>query len=228
MKTVSGKHADPRKGRGAGINPEGRFETIQREAFDDGWTSAEQDEDRPLKTQITIEHAKSIVSHNDSPDVGFSQSLNPYSGCEHGCSYCLRGDTPVLMATGRTKPLEHLRVGDEIYGTERVGRYRRFVKSRVLDHWSVIKPAHRVTLEDGTELVTSGDHRFLTERGWKFVVGTMQESAIRRPHLTTNNKLMGTGAFAAGASKDSDYKRGYLCGMIRGDANVGADRKSVV
>jgi DNA repair photolyase len=89
LKTVSGKHSDPRKGRGSGINPEGRFENIEREAVDDGWNTRE-DEDGPppLKTQITIERAKSIISHNDSPDVGFSQSLNPYNGCEHGCVYC--------------------------------------------------------------------------------------------------------------------------------------------
>src|SRR5690349_10167572 len=87
LKTLSGKHADPRKGRGSGINPEGRFEVEQREAFDDGWDTPE--EELPaLKTQVTIERAKSIISHNDSPDVGFSQSINPYSGCEHGCSYC--------------------------------------------------------------------------------------------------------------------------------------------
>jgi DNA repair photolyase len=88
MRSLSGKHADPRKGRGAGINPEGRFETARREEFDDGWNTADDDEPRALKTQITIEHAKSIIAHNDSPDVGFSQSLNPYSGCEHGCTYC--------------------------------------------------------------------------------------------------------------------------------------------
>ena len=92
LKTLTGKHADPRKGRGAGINPEGRFETQAREAFDDGWTSAEQEEGPPLKTQVTIERAKSIISHNDSPDVGFSQSLNPYSGCEHGCCVDLGQD----------------------------------------------------------------------------------------------------------------------------------------
>src|SRR5581483_8704103 len=85
-----------------------------------------------------------------------------------------------------------------------------------LAHWSVIKPAHRVTLEDGTELVTGGDHRFLTERGWKFVTGT-ECGAARRPHLTTGNKLMGVGAFAAAPQKDDDYRRGYLCGLIRGD-----------
>ena len=85
LKTVSGKHADPRKGRGAGINPEGRFEKIGREAFDDGWDRREE-ELPPLKTHVTEERVKSIISHNDSPDVGFSQSINPYYGCECGCS----------------------------------------------------------------------------------------------------------------------------------------------
>jgi DNA repair photolyase len=87
LKTVSGKHADPRKGRGAGINPEGRFETSEREAFDDGWVTPE-DDARPLRTYVTAETGKSIISRNQSPDICFSQSLNPYNGCEHGCIYC--------------------------------------------------------------------------------------------------------------------------------------------
>ena len=74
--------------------------------------------------------------------------------------------------TARRKLIADLKVGDAIYGTERVGWYRRYVKTQVLAHWSVIKPAYRVTLEDGTTLVTGADHRFLTERGWKFVTGT--------------------------------------------------------
>src|SRR6187455_2751450 len=73
--------------RGARSFMQGRFETVARESFDDGWTPEEPD-DRELKTQVTIERARSIVSHNDSPDVGFSQSINPYRGCEHGCIYC--------------------------------------------------------------------------------------------------------------------------------------------
>jgi DNA repair photolyase len=87
LKTVSGKHADPRKGRGAGINPEGRFEKVARDAFDDGWDQQEE-ELPPLKTHVTIEHVKSIIARNDSPDVPFTQSINPYQGCEHGCVYC--------------------------------------------------------------------------------------------------------------------------------------------
>jgi DNA repair photolyase len=66
---------------------QGRFESVAREAFDDGWTPEEPDQ-RELRTQVTVERARSIVSHNDSPDVGFSQSINPYRGCEHGCIYC--------------------------------------------------------------------------------------------------------------------------------------------
>src|SRR5688500_13765348 len=152
LKTISGKHADPRKGRGAGINPEGRIENSAREAFDDGWDALEE-EPRSLKTQVTVDRVKSVISHNNSPDVLFSQSINPYQGCEHGCNYCSSGGTPILMADGRTKPLADLRIGDEIYGTARCGWYRRYVRSRVLAHWSVIKPAFRTVLEDGTELV---------------------------------------------------------------------------
>src|SRR5437763_8564809 len=73
--------------RGARSFMQGRFETVAREVFDDGWTAEEKDE-RALQTQVTIERARSIMSHNDSPDVGFDSSINPYRGCEHGCIYC--------------------------------------------------------------------------------------------------------------------------------------------
>jgi DNA repair photolyase len=78
---------DSRYLRGARSFVQGRFETALREPFDDGWT-AEEKEERPLQTQVTEERARSIISRNDSPDVGFSQSINPYRGCEHGCIYC--------------------------------------------------------------------------------------------------------------------------------------------
>ncbi|MDP1673095.1 MAG: radical SAM protein, partial [Burkholderiales bacterium] len=92
MRTRSGKHSDPRKGRGAGVNPEGRFEKVEREAFDDGWSSdpnaTASGEERALKTVVTDERAKSIIARNESPDIPFTQSINPYQGCEHGCIYC--------------------------------------------------------------------------------------------------------------------------------------------
>ena len=70
---------------------QGRFESVAREAFDDGWTPDEPpigEMRRSLETSVTIERARSIISRNDSPDIGFSQSINPYRGCEHGCIYC--------------------------------------------------------------------------------------------------------------------------------------------
>lgn len=75
------------RGRGARSNASGRFESQAREAFDDGWT-IEDPEPQQLKTTLTAEKAKTIISKNDSPDVGFSKSINPYRGCEHGCIYC--------------------------------------------------------------------------------------------------------------------------------------------
>ena len=88
LKTVNHEQAGPRKGRGAALNPEGRFEHIAREAIDDGWNTARDEELPALKTQVTIERAKSIISRNNSPDIPFTQSINPYRGCEHGCIYC--------------------------------------------------------------------------------------------------------------------------------------------
>ena len=74
------------RGRGAGVNMSGRFEALSRLLFDDGWQGLE---DLPaFRTTVFEEKPKSIISRNDSPDIGFDQSINPYRGCEHGCSYC--------------------------------------------------------------------------------------------------------------------------------------------
>jgi DNA repair photolyase len=76
-----------RKGRGAVSNPAGRFESKSTEACDDGWGSLEEPLP-PLETTVTEEPAKSIIATNDSPDLAFDRSINPYRGCEHGCIYC--------------------------------------------------------------------------------------------------------------------------------------------
>ncbi|HDR9177954.1 TPA: PA0069 family radical SAM protein [Burkholderia vietnamiensis] len=85
----------PRKGRGAVDNLQGRYETALREAVDDGWTHEADDGDlpAPLRTQVFEERAKSILTRNQSPDIPFSVSLNPYRGCEHGCIYCFARPT---------------------------------------------------------------------------------------------------------------------------------------
>jgi DNA repair photolyase len=166
--------------------------------------------------------AKSILNRVPKASrMPFRWTINPYRGCTHACAYCLWGTTPILMGDGRTKPIADVREGDYVYGTVREGNYRRYWVTQVFRHWSTIKPAFRVTLEDGTELVASGDHRFLTGRGWKHVIGA-ECGPMRRPHLTLNDKLLGTGAFAEQPEHWPDYRRGYLCGLIRGDGHIGS------
>ena len=75
------------KGRGAKSNATGRYEAGVREAFDDGWTADDADI-QPLRTTLSPEHARTLISRNTSPDIGFDRSINPYKGCEHGCIYC--------------------------------------------------------------------------------------------------------------------------------------------
>jgi DNA repair photolyase len=175
-----------------------------------------------LDTRFYEVRAKSALNRvPERSRMPFRWTINPYRGCSHACTYCLGPETPILMADGRTRLLALLSPGDRIVGTEVRGRYRRYVTTEVLAHWSTIKPAHRVTLEDGTELIASGDHRFLTNRGWRFVTGAYG-GPEQRPHLTTNNELLGTGGFAAPPIVSDDYRRGYLCGVIRGDGHVGA------
>ncbi|HZT89820.1 MAG TPA: PA0069 family radical SAM protein [Stellaceae bacterium] len=77
----------PRKGRGGASNDSGRFERERRASFDDGWGSADA-EPAPLRTVLTVDATRTIIARNDSPDIGFDRSINPYRGCEHGCIYC--------------------------------------------------------------------------------------------------------------------------------------------
>ncbi|QXC59477.1 radical SAM protein [Aquihabitans sp. G128] len=186
------------------------FETVRREVGRGEFRGME---------FLHVEAKRLLNEVRGASDLPFRWTVNPYRGCSHACSYCLAGDTPILLADGTTKPIADLRAGDQVYGTERRGMYRRYVPTEVLDHWETEKEAWRVTLADGTELVASGDHRFLTERGWKHVAAA---TVGQRPHLTTNNSLLGVGAFTAAPKHDEDYQRGYLCGMVRGDGTLGA------
>jgi DNA repair photolyase len=83
------------RGRGARSNQTGRFEQERRESFDDGWS--QEGEARPLRTEVRTEPARSIIATNDSPDISFDQSINPYRGCEHGCSYCYARPTHCFL-----------------------------------------------------------------------------------------------------------------------------------
>ena len=168
-------------------NPLNRFRELAV-AYDEG------EGPPPTKVKLIEDQSRSILSRNDSPDLDFRWSANPYRGCLHACAYCLAPDTPILMGDGRTRRIAELAVGDEIYGTTMRGTSRHYTRTRVLAHWTTRKLAYRVVLADGTELVASGDHRFLTERGWAHVMPREEED---RPHLTTTTALVGLGNVAA-------------------------------
>jgi len=153
-----------------------------------------------------------------SSPMPFRWTVNPYRGCAHACVYCLAGPTRVLLADGTTRTIAELRVGDVVLGTERVDGVRRYVPTRVLAHWSTTKPAYVVRLAGGTELVTSGEHRFLTADGWRHVSGGWCRAG-RRPHLRPGSPLLGPGPFGPDRPRpdSAEYRRGYLCGVVRGD-----------
>src|SRR5712672_1248389 len=84
-----------RRGRGAQSNESGRFEAEARVAFDDGWQSL--DDLPPFKTTVTLDTSRKVITRNDSPDIGFDRSINPYRGCEHGCVYCFARPTHAFL-----------------------------------------------------------------------------------------------------------------------------------
>src|SRR5271165_4759093 len=86
---------DRRRGRGAHSNASGRYEPLARVAFDDGWQSL--DDLPPFETTVTVDATRKIITRNDSPDISFDRSINPYRGCEHGCVYCFARPTHAYL-----------------------------------------------------------------------------------------------------------------------------------
>jgi DNA repair photolyase len=135
--------------------------------------------------------AKSALNHVPGMRYGFNWSINAFRGCSHACVYCVSPETEVLRADGKTAPIAHLRPGESICGTEGAGGARRLVHTNVLDHWVTNKPAYRIQLEGGGELVTSGDHRFLSDAGWLHVAPS--PGGLPRPHLHPGLRLLTRG-----------------------------------
>jgi DNA repair photolyase len=177
-----------------------------------------------LETNFYEVRAKSALNRVPGKSrMPFRWTINVYRGCSHACVYCIWGGTPILMADGQHRKLADLEVGDAIYGTVQRGQYRRYAHTTVLAKWTSMRSAYRVTLENGSELIASGDHRFLTSRGWKHVIGA-EQGPLQRPHLTTGVSMVGTGPFVPQPAETPEYRRGYLCGVIRGDGHVGSYR----
>ncbi len=148
--------------------------------------------------------ARTIInSLGAASGLPFRHTVNAYRGCSHACSYCLAGETPVMLAGGGTRPIAELRTGDALVGTRGRTGARRLVTTEVLAHWRSVRPAHRVTLADGSAVVASGDHRFLTPGGWRHVTAT-DGSGEPRPHLRAGQCLVGVRHPGAGVDEGDE------------------------
>jgi DNA repair photolyase len=178
--------------------------------------------------------AKSIVNHVPGDRFGFNWTINPYRGCSHACAYCLPGDTAILLADGSVRALGDLAEGDALVGT-RVGAGghggpgaeaqpgavgRHFCRTIVLKHWRSVKAAFRLLLADGTRLVASGDHRFLTAGGWRSVARSARPGW---PAIAIGDRLLGFGGHQRRTTppQDADYQSGYLFGAVEARAHEG-------
>ena len=127
------------------------------------------------------------VEGGEGDRCNYRTRLDMYGrGCQHNCAYCVHPDTPVLMYNGTQKPIKDVQIGDEIYGyTED----NKLVRNIVLNKWNTHKKAYKITLQDGTELICSGDHRWLSNRGWKYTTGSMS-GGNQRPYLITGDSII--------------------------------------
>lgn len=152
-------------------------------------------------------------------------ACNIYRGCDHACSYCLTGDALVTKADLSVIPIREIAAGDKLLGLvfrkhHSGTNQTRFRETTVLHAWSSRKRAYRVDLDNGMSATCSADHRWLTDRGWKFTTGAMSGPA-QRPYLTAQNSVRVLSAPSVTPAITDDYKRGYLSGIIRGDGHIG-------
>ncbi|MFN2432767.1 MAG: hypothetical protein ABR599_08130, partial [Gemmatimonadota bacterium] len=206
---------DPRqpvRGRGASWNPRNRFERshLVPDGSDLENLIESGDEELPApETQYLPDHSASAIARNDSPDVGFAASVNPYRGCAHGCSYCLAPDTPILHADMAWRPIGNVRVGDVLFAFDEYptpGRTRKLRPSVVERVWWSVKPTMRL-ITSRTEVITTAEHRWLHARGFRW----------SRTDRMAPGRLLRHVRFAAQEDSDEDYRVGYLSGLALGD-----------
>lgn len=165
---------DFRKGRGSASNRSGRFEAYQCEAVDDGW-DREAEDPPPLRTTVTIENARSIITRNRSPDLPFDRSINPYRGCEHGCAYCFARPSHAFLGLSPGLDFES----------------RLFAKpdAPALLAKTLAKPGYRPEV---IAIGTNTDPYQPIERRWKIMRGVLEVLAdFRHPvAITTKSALV--------------------------------------
>src|SRR5262245_44996581 len=191
----------PIRPRGASTNPPNRYERLRFEADEPP------DGDDP--TIYYRDVSRSVLAENDSPDVGFRFSLNPYRGCEHGCIYCLAADTMVLYADLGWRPIGSVQVGDVITGFDehpKPGRTRKLRMAVVEAVCRSRRPTLRVICER-SEIVATAEHLWLPSRDFRWTRTDRLASGRRLRHVP----------LVAAEKIDDDYRVGYLAGLSLGD-----------
>jgi DNA repair photolyase len=191
----------PLRARGTSANPPNRYESLHIEPDEAG--------EGDVPTRYYRDASRSVLAENDSPDVGFRFSLNPYRGCEHGCVYCLEPETPILHADMGWRPISATRVGDVVAGFDefaRTGTSRKFRLAVVeaVRWWR--RPTVRLITEGG-DLVTTEDHRWLQAWSGRW---------CRTDRLLPGRRLCRVPVVREEAP-DDDYRVGYLAGLSLGD-----------
>ncbi|MBM4269315.1 MAG: PA0069 family radical SAM protein [Deltaproteobacteria bacterium] len=194
----------PIRPRGTETNTPNRYEPMRLEL--------EPGEDLDPDTHFYRDASRSVLAENDSPDLGFRYSLNPYRGCEHGCSYCLGPDTPVLHADMVWKPIGDVQVGDTLIGFDEYptpGRPRRLRPSVVERVWWSKRETLRL-VTGSREVVTTAEHRWLQAR-------TFRWSRTRELAAGSNLRVL---PVAGGEREGEDYRAGYVAGTSPGDGTT--------
>jgi len=152
-----------------------------------------------------------------------SGDIGEFKTCRHFCDYCVDENTLILMGDSTFKKIKDVNIGDEIYGVDREGYYKKYVKNVVIKKWITYNKSYKITLNNGTELICSANHRWLTQRGWRHTYGKLKINGEFSSPLTTNSKLFGFGYSIDNSIFDEniEYKRGYLCGAMIGDGTIG-------
>jgi DNA repair photolyase len=198
--------------RGAAENPANRFERLRHVAGAEFVSDPDPEEDgppAPVPTVYLRDPTRTLLAHNDSPDLGFDTSLNPYRGCEHGCTYCLDPSTPVLHADFVWRPLGDVQVGDVLAGFDEYatpGGNRKLRPAVVEALWWSRKPTLRMVTRS-TEVVTTAEHRWLQAKNFRW---------SRTEQLAPGRELRYM-PVVADAPLDDDYRAGYLAGLSLGD-----------
>ena len=195
----------PIHGRGAADNPPNRFETL---VYADDVDAIDPDDEAAPKTEYRRDTSRTILAHNESPDVGFDTSINPYRGCEHGCVYCLRPETRILYADMVWRPIGGARVGDAVVGFDEMGlpgRTRKWRKAVVQAVRRSRAPTLRLVTSHA-DVSTTANHAWLTPG-----------SRWRCGHRLSAGDEMRSMRVTETPPEDDDYRLGYVTGLALGD-----------